>query len=191
MQPFKRLPKIKWPSKKRLLLGGGWILVMVYLVFGMLGSEIKNYFNLKQAIQREENLISRYKKKLKEEKNKLTSYQKGFNSTQKKLIESFAQDPYTLVSQIQKLMEDIPGLKIKTFRITSTRELSEGMKLISVHFSLEGDIKALAELLRRFSSKEVIVKLKSLNIYSFRRGNSWVLNIDLDVEALLYYKMYS
>ena len=160
--------------------------MMTFLIFGKLVPAIRENFQLKELLNKKEEIFIRYRKKLAIEKEKLEQYKKAANFNQELDKIFLAQDPYVLVSEIQSLMDNIPSLKVKTFRITSTREVSEGIQMITVQFAIEADIKALVELLKRFSSQTQSLRLKNLNIYSLKKKEGWMLNINLDIEALLY-----
>jgi len=163
-----------------------WLAIVAYLVFGKLIPTIRMNIQLRELLEKKEEILVKYHQKLETEKKELEKLKKTEVATQEKDKIFSAQDPYALVSEIQSLMDNLPSLKVKTFRITSTREVSEEIKLITVQFALEADIEALVELLKRFSSQAQSVRLKRLDIYSFKKSQGWLLNINLDVEAILY-----
>lgn len=187
MRPPKfRSLKLELPSKNWMVFLFFWLAIVAYLVFGKLIPTIRMNIQLRKLLEKKEEILVKYHQKLETEKKELEKLKKTEVATQEKDKIFSAQDPYALVSEIQSLMDNLPSLKVKTFRITSTREVSEEIKLITVQFALEADIEALVELLKRFSSQAQSVRLKRLDIYSFKKSQGWLLNINLDVEAILY-----
>jgi len=94
------------------------------------------------------------------------------------------RDPYIIISEIQKLLEDIEGLNIRSFRVLNQKPFQAGIKKVEVQFQMEGDIKALAEALERLDRYEKALLIKNLIVSRLVRRKKESLQIYLRLEAL-------
>ncbi|MBX6424274.1 hypothetical protein [Thermosulfurimonas sp. F29] len=162
---------------------GFWIILNAFLLWRYLYPAWSSLQSVRELRIQKSALLKNYRQKLLETKNKLEALKRDSASGSSGIPRM--QDSYTLVSDLQNLMKDIPDLNIKTFRIVSSRPVIGDLHLVRINFTLEGNILSLDELLKRLRRNESAFRIRTLNLFSRKFRDRWGLSISLEIEALI------
>jgi len=170
-----------------------WLLlpffISILIFFQYLVPTWQKHKRYQEILKTKQKLIIQYKNKiesLKKEPLKKTETENPFKYVFTGI------DPYVTLSEIQKVLENIENLKIRSFRIVNQKPFKDkkNIKKIEIHFELEGDIKTLAEILEEIEKYQKALIIKHLTVSKINRYSN-TLRISLRIETLFLLKQSS
>ncbi len=165
----------------RLLAWGIPLLLILCLGFWWLWPAWQN-FTLKRALLNQKSaLLTRYEKKLTLDKPKLERELARGQALGKKVFVGL--DPYVIVSDLEKGIDQIPELSLRSFRITKREDLTPQVQKVKLVLVLEGDIKGLLTFLQRLEHQDKALHVVRLVVTPRRYRHGYILNATLEVEA--------
>jgi len=165
-------------QKTTLILGGLPILLTFLIFVGIFWPTLKDLRSHQKLLEQKKALIERYRAKL----QKISPPSTPRESPEKYLFQG--RDPYIVVSELQKELENIPEITLRSFRILKQSPFQADIQKVELNFDLEGDIKGLVEVLERVETFQKALRIQYLLVSQFSRGRQKALRINLRIEAL-------
>ena len=175
---IEEIKKYLRENKLNIILLAFPILVTIFIFLVYLWPSYQEYVNAKKLLQEKNRLIKRYRQKIKDIGN-IEPSKDGY----RKYIFS-GKDPYIIVSMLQERLENVEGLTIRSFRITSQQKFLGNIKKVSLFFNMQGDIKSLVEMLDIIQKIQKSILIRKLNVSFFSSGGKEYLQINLTLEAI-------
>ena len=154
------------------------ILVTIFIFLVYIWPSYQEYVNAKKLLQEKKRLLKKYRQKIKN----IGTVELPKNGYKKYIFSG--KDPYVIVSMVQEKLENVEGLTIRSFRITSQQKFLSKIKKVSLFFNMQGDIKSLVEMLEIIQGIQKSILIKKLNVSFFSSGGKEYLQIHLTLEAI-------
>ncbi|OAG28212.1 hypothetical protein [Thermodesulfatator autotrophicus] len=169
-------------SLSRFLWWAGPILLALLVLSLFTWPAWENYRLKKELYQEKLELLVRYQKKISRDKPRLEKELAKTKDLENKIF--IGLDPYVIVSELEKEIGQISGLKLRTFRIIKRENISEQIQKVKVLLTLDGDIKGMVEFLEKLSQTNKALRVSRLTIISRRYFKDYVLSVNMELEAL-------
>ncbi len=169
-------------SYGRLFVYGVPFILALILSGWLLYPSWQAYTLQKRVFQERQALLSRLQKQLQYDKPALEKELAQAKDLAQKVFVGL--DPYIIVSELEKKIDSIPEIGLRSFRIIKRQDLTPSVQKIKLTLVLEGDIKGLLTFLEDLKqlSKPVNITHLIVSVRHYRR--SYILNINLELEAL-------
>ena len=136
----------------------------------------------RSLLEKNTELFFRYQERLTKDKPRLEKELAKINDLNQVLFVGL--DPYVIVSELEKLMNKIPELSLRSFRISKRDELVGKVEKVRLSLVLEGDIKGLLSFLEALEKDSRALKITRLVINSRRHRRMYGLRVNMDLVAL-------
>ncbi len=166
----------------KILLWGLPLALSVVLLWTWLWPAWQTFALKRELVKQKQALLARYQEKLTRDKPKLERELARVKALGDKVFVGL--DPYVIVSELEKHIDQVPELTLRSFRITKREDLSPRIQKIKLVLVLEGDIKGLLTFLQDLGQQDKALRVTRLVITPRRYRRGYILNATLELEAL-------
>jgi len=174
----RRLAALGRLDRTSLVLGALPVLLALVLLFARLWPEVRALRQEEAALRQRLETLAAYRDRLREH----GALERPGAGAVKPLFTG--KDPYVVVSSLQEALRDIEGLTVRSFRITSQKDFLGEVRLVGVNFNLQGDVRALVEMLEIIGGFEKALRVKTLTVSRVVQRKRESLQVNLQLEAL-------
>ncbi|WP_457755808.1 hypothetical protein [Thermodesulfatator indicus] len=161
----------------------GLPVIATLVVFFMVTWPAWQSYRLKRDLYQEKlELLVKYQAKLSQSKSDFKKELSKGQKLEKKIF--IGLDPYIIVSELEKEIDAIPELSLRSFRIIKRENLTDQIQKVKLLLILDGDIKGLLNFLDKLSKSNKALHISRLTIISRRYRSDYILSVNLEIEAL-------
>ena len=158
------------------------LLLSTFIFFSQIYPSIQGILTTREMIVEQKKQSKKYRRKIK----KLTKILKRGSRVSPELKNMIftGNDPYVVISTLQKKIEEIPELSVRSFRLVKKEKIEEYFEKVVASFVITGDIKGLVELLWEIENEKKALRICRLSVSYRHYRKHEILNIILEIEGL-------